>query len=210
MRLCSDSIAPPLLLMLVIGCNTVDPSECWPNTSGGFGGSGTIPIGAGVGATSGDFLGPPRGPLDHDETPNPCVVKQSSGHDSPGGQGGNAGVTGPDSSAAAGGFQEALLQQELDDQSAGGLICSTPTDCVNKCVAEKKYCWAEHAGHPYKPDQIGDLFQCIDTVPKASAGGSYTCLYRFTNGDVCIFAYGSKLGPFTLPAPPPLCVYKTP
>ncbi len=60
------------------GHSTVDPSECWPNTSGGFGGSGTIPIGAGVGATSGDFFAPPpRGPLDYGGDANPCVVKES-------------------------------------------------------------------------------------------------------------------------------------
>src|SRR3954454_18517701 len=63
-----------LLVMLVIGCSTVDPDQCWPNTSGGFGGSGTIPIGAGVGATSGDFLSPPPGGYpDNNDTPNPCV-----------------------------------------------------------------------------------------------------------------------------------------
>jgi hypothetical protein len=115
-----------------------------------------------------------------------------------------------DSSTAAGGDQTALLQHELDDPSAGGLTCSNPIDCVNKCVAAQKYCWAAHAGHPYKPEEIGDLFQCIDGFPPATVGGSYTCLYRFTSGDVCIFAYAAKLGPITFPAPPPLCVYKTP
>jgi hypothetical protein len=69
MRLLFCSIASLLLALLVIGCNTVSPDECWPNTSGGFGGSGTIPIGAGVGATStGDFDSPNGG------TPNPCVT----------------------------------------------------------------------------------------------------------------------------------------
>ena len=64
------SIAVLLLAMLVSACSWVDPSECWPNTSGGFGGGGTIPIGAGVGATSsGDFDTPPNG-----GTPNPCVT----------------------------------------------------------------------------------------------------------------------------------------
>ncbi len=59
------------LLLLVMGCSTVSPDECWPNTSGGFGGSGTMPIGAGVGAVgSGDFDSPrPNG-----GTPNPCVT----------------------------------------------------------------------------------------------------------------------------------------
>lgn len=65
-----------ILAMFVIGCNTVDPDECWVNTSGGFGGGGTIPIGAGVGATgSGDFLAPPPGgPLAATGTENPCVT----------------------------------------------------------------------------------------------------------------------------------------
>src|SRR3954454_10264555 len=66
-----------LLVMVVIGCNTVDPDQCWPNTSGGFGGGGTIPIGAGVGATTGDFISPPRGPLAAGGTPNPCVTPES-------------------------------------------------------------------------------------------------------------------------------------
>ena len=105
--------------------------------------------------------------------------------------------------------QEALLQKYLDDgHEAGGILCGGPAECVKKCVAEAKYCWAEHAGHPYKPEQIGDLYDCIDAFPKAKYGGSYTCLYRYPNGDACIFAYGAKLGPITLPAPPPLCSYK--
>jgi hypothetical protein len=80
MRLLFGSIAALLLVRLVLGCTWVDPSECWPNTSGGFGGSGTIPIGAGVGApTSGDFISPPRGPLASGGTPNPCVTPESSG-----------------------------------------------------------------------------------------------------------------------------------
>jgi hypothetical protein len=65
------SIVSLLLVLLAIGCNTVSPDECWPNTSGGFGGSGTIPIGAGVGAVgSGDFDTPPPS----GGTPNPCVT----------------------------------------------------------------------------------------------------------------------------------------
>jgi hypothetical protein len=77
MRLFFGSL-PPLLLVLVLlvmGCSTVSPDECFVNTSGGFGGSGTIPIGAGVGATSGDYADPPRGPLDNGGAPyNPCVT----------------------------------------------------------------------------------------------------------------------------------------
>jgi hypothetical protein len=62
-------IAISLPAMLAIGCLTVSPDECWPNTSGGLGGSRPIPIGAGVGATSGgDSDGPSGG------TPNPCTA----------------------------------------------------------------------------------------------------------------------------------------
>jgi hypothetical protein len=80
MRLLFGSIAPLLLARIVLGCSWVDPDQCWPNTSGGFGGSGTIPIGAGVGATTtGDFISPPppRGPLANGGTPNPCVTPDS-------------------------------------------------------------------------------------------------------------------------------------
>lgn len=65
-----------LLVMLVLGCNTVDPDECWVNTSGGVGGGGTFPTGAGVGATTGgDFIIPPQGgPLAAEGTENPCVA----------------------------------------------------------------------------------------------------------------------------------------
>jgi hypothetical protein len=86
MRLLSGSL-PPLLLVLVLlvmGCNTVSPDECWVNTSGGFGGSGPIPIGAGVGATSGDYADPPRGPLDNGGAPyNPCVDPETPEKPSP-------------------------------------------------------------------------------------------------------------------------------
>jgi hypothetical protein len=81
MRLFSCAVTVPLLAMLVNGCNTVSPDECWLNTSGGFGGSGTIPIGAGVGATSGDFLDPPPlRPLDYSEEPNPCIMPPTPCH----------------------------------------------------------------------------------------------------------------------------------
>jgi hypothetical protein len=72
--------------MLVLGCNTVDPGDCWLNTSGGLGGGGPLPIGAGVGATTGgDFSSPqdssappPSGPLDYGGGGNnPCVATPS-------------------------------------------------------------------------------------------------------------------------------------
>jgi hypothetical protein len=96
------------------------------------------------------------------------------------GDGGARGSAGAGGNGGAGGAvdQQALLEEELSDDQTGGVTCTSPTDCVNKCVAEAKYCWAEHAVHPYKPDQTGDLYQCIDTFPKAKYGGSYTCLYK--------------------------------
>ncbi|HVK62903.1 MAG TPA: hypothetical protein VM694_00420, partial [Polyangium sp.] len=55
---------------------TVDPDECWINTSGGFEDEQPIPIGAGVGATSsGDFGSPPAAePLSADGESNPCMA----------------------------------------------------------------------------------------------------------------------------------------
>jgi hypothetical protein len=72
LSLCSAALLT--VVMLVVGCNTVDPGECWVNSSGGFGGSGTIPIGAGVGQSSGgDFASPHRLPLGEGAPANPCV-----------------------------------------------------------------------------------------------------------------------------------------
>jgi hypothetical protein len=62
------------VVMLAVACDTVDPGDCWPNTSGGLGGSGTIPIGAGVGVGSGDFASPRFGPLGYGAPANPCVT----------------------------------------------------------------------------------------------------------------------------------------
>jgi hypothetical protein len=79
MRTLFVSIAA-VLVILVAGCTTVDPDECWVNTSGGdVGDEGPIPIGAGVGATSsGDFVSPPPGgPLAARGTENPCVAMGS-------------------------------------------------------------------------------------------------------------------------------------
>jgi hypothetical protein len=120
MRLFFCSLAPPLLALLVLGCNTVDPSECWPNTSGGFGGSGTIPIGAGVGATSsGDFSSPPP----NGGTPNPCVTPPVS--DSPG-AGMQGGVCPP---APAGAGDMGSPAPAAGDDAV--TLCSAA--CANKC-----------------------------------------------------------------------------
>jgi len=66
------------VVMLVVACNTADPNGCFVNTSGGFGGSGTIPIGAGVGVSSGGDLHspPPVEPLGNPPA-NPCVTQGS-------------------------------------------------------------------------------------------------------------------------------------
>ncbi|MFS8069658.1 MAG: hypothetical protein ACMG6S_25110 [Byssovorax sp.] len=76
MRLFSCLIVVSVPAMLAIGCLTVDADECWVNTSGGLGDSKPIPIGAGVGATSGgDQAEPPRGPLDNGgASENPCTA----------------------------------------------------------------------------------------------------------------------------------------
>jgi RHS repeat-associated protein len=96
-----------------------------------------------------------------------------------------------------------------DPRGTGGVNCNSPSDCVQKCSAKGKHCGAEFAAHPHKPSEApGELFDCIDSFPSASSGGSYTCLYRYPNGDVCVFSRAAKFGPVHPPAPPPLCVYK--
>ncbi len=108
--------------------------------------------------------------------------------------------------------QAESLDVDEDDvllTALGSVVCITPMDCSKKCFAEKKWC-VEYAGHPYKPDvPPGALFDCIDSFPSARSGGSYTCLYRYSNSDVCVYSYGAKFGPIHPPAPPPLCIYKS-
>jgi hypothetical protein len=126
MRFSFGSIAFLLLAMLVIGCTWVDADECWVNTSGGFGGGGMIPIGAGVGATTsgGDFISPPPGgPLDYGGKPNPCVAPQNSAAEEMQnrvGQFAAAAFTfkvtlADDGKDKAGGWQEASTQLEFSD-----------------------------------------------------------------------------------------------
>jgi hypothetical protein len=136
MRLFSGSVAAALLGMLVSACNTVDPDQCWPNTSGGFGGSGTIPIGAGVGATSGDFAEPPKGPLDYDEdAPNPCVTPSS-----------------PDEGAVP--LDTWLNCKGLD-----------AVQCMEKCAEAGAAC-APRMKHPQKSEAgWGDLYKCKNGAP---------------------------------------------
>jgi hypothetical protein len=160
MRLLFASAAPLMLVMLVMACNTVDPSECWPNTSGGLGGGGTIPIGAGVGAvSSGDFISPPPdGPLGHDDPPNACVTPSS-----------------PDDGGPDGGGTE--LSTYIRCWGLG------PTACAARCNAVGAYC-VEFATHTENPSiGIGALKQCMENTL------SYTCSYCYDNGDVCTILY---------------------
>ena len=85
MRLFSCLVVVSLPAMLAIGCLTVDADECWVNTSGGLGDSKPIPIGAGVGATTGgDQAEPPRGPLNNGGAPeNPCTAPETPEKPSP-------------------------------------------------------------------------------------------------------------------------------
>lgn len=96
-----------------------------------------------------------------------------------------------------------------DAEELSGVSCSDPIGCSKLCFAASKPC-VEYAVHPYKPDlKPGGLYDCIDSLPPASLGGSYTCLYKYENGDACIFSYAAKIGPIHPPAPAPLCVYKS-
>jgi hypothetical protein len=107
MRSRCGALAAPLM-MLAIGCTWVDPGDCWVNTSGGFGGGGTIPVVAAVGATTGgDFFSPPQSrPLDARGTPNPCMASDTSG------EGGNRSQGGTSSRGGAGTGSHVLTPDE--------------------------------------------------------------------------------------------------
>lgn len=170
-----------------MACNYTD-GECFPREelyeTAGVGGGVIVPTGVG------GYGNVPFEPQD------------ASGDGSQQGLACNAAEDAPDDA-------DDLMQSQLeDDTPLGGANCFNVDDCYTKCGNEAKYC-VHRSSHPYKPGLIGDLYDCIDTFPKAASGGSYTCLYRYSNGDACIFAYPSKFGPITIPAPPPLCVYKS-
>jgi hypothetical protein len=137
MRLFSRSLAVVLLvLVLVIGCSTVSPDECWVNTSGGLGGSKPIPIGA-VGATSsgGDFDSPSG------ETPNPCVTPSDDAKTTPM----------PTPPTEMGTYIRCL---GLD-----------PMTCEAMCFDIGATCSAL-ALHPDRPELgVGKLKQCLRSVP---------------------------------------------
>ncbi len=129
MRALFVSLAP-LLMLLAAGCTTVDPDECWVNTSGGFGDDEPIPIGAGVGATSsGDFITPPQpGPLAAEGKENPCVGMVSITYASYSPSEFPFVTTVPDDGTdKAGGWQEAKANLEFIKKRRGGgstWICS--------------------------------------------------------------------------------------
>jgi hypothetical protein len=173
-----------LVVMLVIGCNTVDPDECWPNTSGGFGGGGPIPIGAGVGATtSGDFISPPPGgPLAATATENPCVAMGSitivafSPSEFP-----FVTIVQDDGTGPAGGYQEARANLEFIKKRRGGAstwYCSLTikmplrTEFMGKISASRAAdlsveiteAVAENMDYNLPPGVF-----CIDFVPKVDA-----------------------------------------
>jgi hypothetical protein len=139
MRLLYAAVTPLLLGSVALSCNTVDADQCWPNTSSGAGGGGTIPIGAGVGATAGgDLLEPPREPLDNGEAPdNPCVASSSD----------------PELGKPA--------TQYIDCKKRG----LSPFDCSQECGAVGAAC-GSIASHPYKKGAgTGRLTWCKNGEP---------------------------------------------
>ncbi|MFO0757005.1 MAG: hypothetical protein U0359_10955 [Byssovorax sp.] len=108
-------------MVLIIGCSTVDADQCWPNTSGGFGGGGTIPIGAGVGATSsGDFIiPPPYDPLGNGSggaPDNPCIASDN-----------------PPPSPSSGPSQATCQVPTQEGDGATAWVCTDA--CLGKCPA---------------------------------------------------------------------------
>jgi hypothetical protein len=154
MRSLFCSIVSLLVVVLVIGCNTVSPDECWPNTSGGVGGSGTMPIGAGVGATSGgDSDGPSGG------NRNPCMTPSDK-------------AAPPQADAPV----ETSLKVFCSKPDHG-------TACSERCLAQGIGC-VPLAVHPYKADgSIGKLFSCNDLPIGFMCGYHYPngddCYYPF-------------------------------
>ncbi|MFS8071947.1 MAG: hypothetical protein ACMG6S_36725 [Byssovorax sp.] len=156
MRLFSGSLTPLLLVLvlLVMGCSTVDADECWVNTSGGFGGSGTIPIGAAVGATTGgDRAEPPRRPLDNGgAAENPCVTPSDD--------------TMPTPPTEMGTYIRCLGMD--------------PMTCEAMCLDIGAPCSAL-ALNPQQPELgVGKLKQC----QRSSPGPGSTCTYCFLGGSL--------------------------
>jgi hypothetical protein len=143
--------------MLVIGCNTVDPSQCWPNTSGGLGGGDPIPIGAGVGASSGDFISPPRGPLDYGGAPNPCIEPQSS-----------------------------CNEKCLADYEAAALECGKVGDAMQRKICQDgAYAAYKSCGANCQQDNGADSKECTDKYVNCMNNAPTSCLKRSGGKTVC-------------------------
>ena len=170
MRLVSCLIAVSLPAMLAFGCLTVDADKCWPNTSGGLGGSGTIPIGAGVGAATGDYADPPRGPLDNGPPPdNPCTAPSPP--------------SGPGDGAEA--LDAWITCRGLD-----------AIGCMMKCADVGASC-AGRIPHPYKPEAgLGDLYRCKNGTPTHTCSYYFSngdeCVYFSPFGTIpwCVYIGG--------------------
>ncbi len=168
MRLFSCLIVVLLPAMLASGCLTVCPDECWVNTSGGLGGSEPIPIGAGVGATTGgDLLEPPREPLDNGAAPeNPCTAASDD---------------------------TAPPQDDAPVEASLKVFCSKPDHgarCSERCMNKALAC-VPLAVHPYKSDGgIGKLFSCNDPLLGTMCG------YHYPSGDDCYYYFGFPHPPF--------------
>jgi hypothetical protein len=153
MRLFCSLTTALALAVLLIACSTVSPDQCWPNTTGGFGGSGTLPIGAGVGVTSGDFgSAPQNGPLDYSDPPNPCIEPETpclgkclASYE----------VTAAECGRIASDAERRTCQDSAySTYKSCALTChqSEVTDCLERC---KQMCDKQNQ-------------QCIDNCPKGS------------------------------------------
>jgi len=169
-------ISAVVTVMAVAACNTVDPDSCRPNASGGLGGDdGPIPIGQGVGATSGgDEAAPGDGngaspctaPVKANKRKTPaeyaCTVRWWA------------------SSWMCQGEGLARLPKVADGSGDCYTVRPLPGRCVTASVLEKREFKAEDAAHssphkvtcvPTKWEQVPDG-ACDSTESTSSTGGS--------------------------------------
>ena len=160
MRLSFCLVAPLMLIVLAAACDTVSPNECWPNTSGGLGGAGTIPIGDGVGATSGDFFSPPPSrPQTSGDASNPCVI-------TPTGCDAKCLSAYEDAAAACG-----MIADETQRKACQDAAHSVYTNCEASCQ-QSSDCLEQ-----YKDDCDKVWEKCRDDCPQ----GNKNCLAECTN-----------------------------
>jgi hypothetical protein len=144
-------------VVLIVACNTVDPDQCWPNTTGGFGGAGTIPIGGAV--SSGDFPTPAHHPLTSSDLPNPCLEPGSACEEKC--------LTDYESRAVGcAGFADAVQRKACQDDAYAKYrgcraACVAPADCLEACKEKCDKAWEK----------------CRDDCPK----GNGNCLSECTN-----------------------------